>query len=289
MEASSQVELWAAFLPVGLTDATKNGYADWAQQLTPFLHKAIDYHTNRPNPAHRMYKVSNQLWNLGPAWTFYGPDKIDFYATNPLDKGSVAAETPADQFCTLPAESAYHRSAMEQFPTWEAFQSWYRQHEWMGEGWQKDTIFLGHMNNASYDLAWVNVHSCENFSLISSDQARFIQKGALIMMLSGCGVGGYRQPGNPSFVDTQVAADQNILCAFVYGSSHTLAALGDPFNRGHESYYERMIEWLARGDYLGQAHLKRMQLQHDNSHSADELKENVMEFLVGDPFVDLGP
>ncbi len=289
VKTPSRVELWAAFLPVGLTESTKNGYADWAQQLTPFLHKAIQYHTQRPAPAHRMYKVSNQLWNLASAWTFYGPDRIEFYATNPLEKGSIASGTPADGFCTLPPEQAYQRSPMEEFSTWDAFQTWYSQHEWMGEGWQKDAIFLGHMNSRNFDLAWVNVHSCENFSLISSDQARSIQQGALIMLLSGCGVGGYRQPDATSFVDSLVAPEQNILCAFVYGSSRTLAALGDPFNRGHESYYERMIEWLTQGNYLGQAHLKRMQLEHDNSHSGDELKENVMELLIGDPFVDLTP
>ncbi len=281
------IELWAAFLPVGLADATQNSYDAWAEQLSPFFHKAIDYYTHRPAPARRLYKVSNQLWNLGPAWAYYGPERIDFYATNPLEKGSAAPDTPAEQFCRLPAEQAYARSPMERFPSWEEFEAWYRQHEWMGEGWQKDTVFLTHMNQTAYDVAWVNVHSCETFSLVNSDQARAIRQGARVMMLSGCGVGGYRQPGNPSFVDSEVAPQQNILCAYVYGDSLALAALGDPFNRGHESYYERMIEWMTQGDYLGQAHLKRLQLQYDTTPSPEELKENVMELLIGDPFVDL--
>ncbi len=281
------VELWAAFLPVGLADTTRDSYEAWALQLSPFFHKAIDYYTHRPTPARRLYKVSNQLWNLGPAWAYYGPERIDFYATNPLEKGSVAPGTPAEQFCRLPAEEAYARAPMERFPTWEDFQAWYGQREWMGEGWQKDTIFLQHMNETAFDAAWVNVHSCENFSLINSDQARSIRQGARMMLLSGCGVGGFRQPGNPSFVDSGVAPEQNILCAYVYGESRALAALGDPFNRGHESYYERMLEWMIQGDYLGQAHLKRLQLQYDNTPNPDELKENVMEMLIGDPFVDL--
>jgi hypothetical protein len=281
------VELWAAFLPVGLADAAQNSYESWARQLTPFLRKAIEYHTRRPAPARRMYEVSNQLWNLAAAWAYYGPERIDFYATNPLEKGTIAPGTPAEQYCTLPAEQAYTRSPMERFTSWDAFQTWYNGHEWMGEGWQKDTIFLEHMDRKAYDLAWVNVHSCENFSLVNSDQAQAIPKGARIMMLSGCGVGGYRQPDNPSFVDSSIAPEQNILCAYVYGHSHTLAALGDPFNRGHESYYEKMIQWMTQGDYLGQAHLKRLQLQYDTSASAGELKENIMEMLIGDPFVDL--
>ena len=285
--AEPGVELWAAFLPVGLTDATQNNYEAWARQLSPFLRKAIAYHSQRAAPAKRLYKVSNQLWNLEPAWAYYGPTRIDFYATNPLAKGSVAPGTPAEQYCILPADQAYTRTPTEQFTSWDAFEAWYRQHEWMGEGWQKDAIFLEHMNQLDYDLAWVNVHSCENFSLVNSDQARSIQKGARVMMLSGCGVGGFRQPGNPSFVDSPVAPEQNILCAYVYGTSRALAALGDPFNRGHESDYERMIEWMIAGDYLGQAHLKRLQLQYERTPAAAELKENVMEILIGDPLVDL--
>ena len=226
--AEPGVELWAAFLPVGLADPAANSYEAWARQLSPFLRKAIDYHTRRPQPPRRLYKVSNQLWDLAAAWTYYGPQRIDFYATNPLDKGTVAVETPADKFCPLPAEQAYVRSPMERFASWEEFETWYRQHEWMGEGWQKDAIYLEHMNRTAYDVAWVNVHSCENFSLVSSEQARSIRRGALVMMLSGCGVGGYRQPGHDSFVDTEVAPEHNILCAYVYGASQTLACARRP-------------------------------------------------------------
>ena len=285
--AEPGVELWAAFLPVGLADPAANSYEAWARQLLPFLRKAIDYHTRRPPPPRRLYKVSNQLWNLAAAWDYYGPQRIDFYATNPFNKGTVAAGTPAEQFCPLPVEQAYARSPTEQFASWEAFETWYRQHEWMGEGWQKDTIFLDHMDRTAYDIAWVNVHSCENFSLVNSDQARLIRRGALVMMLSGCGVGGFRQPNHDAFVDSMVAPEHNILCAYVYGTSLSLAALGDPFNRGHESYYELMIQSLIQGDYLGEAHLKRLRHQYETTPGPDELKENVMEMLIGDPFVDL--
>ena len=281
------VELWAAFLPVGLADAKANTYEAWAKQLEPFFRKAIAFHTGKTAIPRRLYKVSNQLWNLGPAWAYYGPQRIDFYAVNPRAKGSVKAGTPAEKFCALPPEKAYVRAPMENFPTWEKFQEWYGRHEWMGEGWQKDTILISHLNKTSYDAAWLNVHSCEDFSLVNSAQARAVTKGALVMLLSGCGVGGYRQPGNESFVDTSCAPENNILCAWVYGSSQSLAALGDPFNRGHECYYERMIEWLTKGEYLGLAHRKRLQCHYEGTPPPAELKENLMEMLIGDPFVDI--
>lgn len=283
-----RVELWAAFLPVGLGDAAQDGYAAWAQQLAPFLQKAIAFHKGEVKLPHRFYKVSNQLWDLAPAWQFYGPSRIDFCSVNPRLRGKVPESTPADKFCPGPAEKAYVRAPLEKFKSYQAFTAWYREHAWMGEGWQKDTVFLRHMAAQAYDIAWLNVHSCENYSLVTDAQAREVTRGAYLMLLSGCGVGGFKAPGNAAFVDSGVAPEHNVLCAWVYGRSLALAALGDPFNRGHESYYERMIGWMAQGDYLGKAHLRRMQLQHERSPNAGELKENVMELVVGDPFFDLG-
>jgi hypothetical protein len=237
----------------------------------------------------RLYKVSNQLWDLAPAWRHYGPARIDFCAVNPLERGKVAPGTPAEKYCPLPPEKAYVRAPLQRFPSYEKFAAWYQQHEWMGEGWQKAPILLAHLNASAYDAAWLNVHSNETFSLVGEAEARQVERGALVMLLSGCGVGGFRQPGNPAFTDTQVAPAHNVLCAWVYGRSLALAALGDPFNRGHESYFEKIIEWLCDGEYLGRAHRRRMELHHERSNSAGELKENLMEILVGDPFADLRP
>jgi hypothetical protein len=281
------VELWAAFLPVGLGDSARDHHAEWARQLTPFLHKAIAFHRGATPVPRRLYKVSNQLWDLAPAWRHYGPARIDFHAVNPLAKGKVPPGTPAERFCPLPPEQAYVRAPLQRFASYEEFAAWYGDHEWMGEGWQQGSILLAHLNERAYDVAWLNVHSNETFSLVDEAAARAVQRGALVMLLSGCGVGGFRQPGNPAFTDTQVAPGHNVLCAWVYGSSMALAALGDPFNRGHESYFERMIGWLCEGEYLGRAHRRRMELHHEHTGSADELKENVMEIVVGDPFVDL--
>lgn len=285
--AETGPSIWTAHWPVGLADPNDNGYDAWARQLEPFLAKATRHHASRPPAARRMYMVSNQLWDLGPAWAHYGPERIDFCAMNPRARGDVPDGTPAEQYCALRPDQAYVRVALEDYPSYAAFEAAYRERAWMGEGWQSGPIFLRHMAAADYDLAWLNVHSCESHSLVSSAEARAITRGAWVMMLSGCGVGGYRAPGNPAFTDTSVAPTDNVMCAYVYGPSRSLAALGCPFNRGHESRYELMIARLVQGDYLGQAHFARMRAAHAACPGPADLAMAAQELLVGDPFVDL--
>jgi hypothetical protein len=66
-------------------------------------------------------------------------------------------------------------------------------------------------------------------SLISEAQADALSGGGLIQMASGCSVGGFCQPGSSSYVDHSVFPANNILCSYVYGTSHFVTAFGDPF------------------------------------------------------------
>lgn len=59
-------EMWVALLPVGLTDAAKDGYDGWAGQLRPFLKKALAFYKEPGTYARSLYLVSNDL-NLGRA------------------------------------------------------------------------------------------------------------------------------------------------------------------------------------------------------------------------------
>lgn len=206
---------------------------------------------------------------------------------NPKPKGSVPKGTPSEKYCDLPPEKAYVRVPLEDFKSFEDFQKDYQTHENMGEGWQKDSIFIEHMNKKLYDFVWVNVHSLEGHSLISAKQAQKLSNAGLIMLMSGCSTGGFYQPGSPSFVSSSTSPSGNILLAYLYGTSKAIAALGDPFNRGHESYFEKLVPFMIQGDYLGNAHLKRTKIQYENSRNPQELKENIMEILVGDPYIDI--
>jgi hypothetical protein len=285
--AKSGPELWVSFLPVGFKNEQENTYDNFAKQLEPFFRKTIDFYTKQIRVPRRLYKVSNQLWDLSDIWQYYGPQGIDFYAMNPKPKGSVPKGTPTNKYCDLSPEEAYVRVALENFKSFKDFQKYYQTHEWMGEGWQKDSIFIDHMNKRLYDFVWVNVHSFEGGSLVSAGQAYNLTYAGLVMLMAGCSTGGFYQPGSPSFVDSKVPPSGNIMLAYLYGTSKAIAALGDPFNRGHESYFGELVSFMIKGDYLGKAHLKRTKIQYENSPDPGTLRENLMEILVGDPYMDI--
>jgi hypothetical protein len=85
------------------------------------------------------------------------------------------------------------------------------------------------MGAGDYKAVLTNVHSWMDGSLISEAQADALSGGGLIQMASGCSVGGFCQPGSSSYVDHSVFPANNILCSYVYGTSHFVTAFGDPF------------------------------------------------------------
>jgi hypothetical protein len=146
------------------------------------------------------------------------------------------------------------------------------------------------MNAALYDVAEINVHSGETFSLISSEDAKALTKTGLLVALDGCAVGGFSQPGSTSNTDdTWVMPDTNILLSYIYGNSQAIAATGDPFNRGHLGNVGVMTQALKISrTYLGQAHLSRMKQNYaDAGSDPASLPEEAAELLVGDPFMNL--
>lgn len=54
-------ELWAAFLPVGLAEESKNTYEGWAEQLAPFFRKALAFYSGKTKYGRGLYLVSNDL------------------------------------------------------------------------------------------------------------------------------------------------------------------------------------------------------------------------------------
>ena len=44
-------------------------------------------------------------------------------------------------------------------------------------------------------------------------------------------MGGFKQPGSRSFVDTNTSVERNVLVSVVYGHSAFVAAMGTPHNR----------------------------------------------------------
>jgi hypothetical protein len=133
------------------------------------------------------------------------------------------------------------------------------------------------------------VHSNWVWSLVSTDQARAVTRGGLIVALDGCGVAGLSQPGSSSATDVSgTLASDNVLMAYLYGNSQAIAGSGDPFTRGHYANHPTVWSRMkVAGDWLGKAHFERMKVNYQASTNPWELREGGMEMLVGDPFVDL--
>jgi hypothetical protein len=275
-------ELWAAFMPVGVS-GTSNTYTDFANQLRPYLQKVIRFYDGQITTNGRYYYVSNDKGErMDTNWATFGPATIDFYGKpGPHGETGAACIQGSNNLC-------YVRWPMETYASYAAFeQAWSALN--VGEGWQQDTILLAHMAQAVYPLVQINVHSWWGGSIISTAQARAITKGGLIVALDGCGVAGMSQPGSPSRTDVDGwYASDNVLLGWLYGSSQAVAGSGDPFTRGHYANHPTVWNRLkVYGDYLGKAHLERMRVNYAGAMNAWELREAGGEMLVGDPFVDL--
>jgi len=272
-------ELWTAYLPVGYAGgALKNKYSDFARQVCTFLDKGINQRRSKQQYS-KFYMVSNGLFDLGGILAEYGLKGVDFYAVN--DTGY-----PPYQY-TYPTKDPrffYKRALIENFGAVENFYRYYRRFPGMGEGWQKDYIYMEHMQNNHYTMVWTDVHSFERRALISTQQAKSLIDGGLIQFL-GCSTGGFYQPGSHSYVDTIYAPDENISCGYIYGNSDFLAALGDPFSTTGRPEFNRLAAFMTQGDYLGLAHyFRRCYQYHESGTDPQELK-SYQEILIGDPFL----
>jgi hypothetical protein len=276
--AAGGAALWTAFLPVGYQDDAKNTYENWAKQLTPFFQKTAAFYGGTTSYGRGLYLVSNDLSLLQrakPVWDAVGPKQIEFYAVNEKGKGAYK-NNPA----------GYIRVPLEQYPSLETFLEYAGKLPWMDEGWQSADTFLGHMKASRRRFVWWNVHSDPGLSLITTAQAKAMAGGGLIAILSGCSVGGFKQPGSRSFVDTGTSADRNVLVSVVYGHSAFISAMGSPHNRVDQEFATPLFAHMYAGGYLGMAHLLRLRAQAKNSADAGALRTR-QEMLIGDPFGDV--
>jgi hypothetical protein len=270
-------ELWAAFLPVGYPDDTRNTYEGEAGQLAPFFRKALAFYDGRMSYGHGLYLVSNDLSCLArsrPVWKAVGPREIEYYAIN--EKGPGA-------FKNNPA--GYVRADLTKYASADAFLAYAGRLPWMDEGWQSADVFLAHMRQSRRRFVWWNVHSNPGLSLVTSRQAHDMENGGLIALLNGCAVCGFRQPGSHSSVDVRTTPADNVLVNVVYGRSSFLAGLGCPHNRVNDEGAAPLFEHMYAGRYLGMAHLLRLRRQDRDSPDAATLRGR-HEMLIGDPFLD---
>jgi hypothetical protein len=276
-------EIWTSYMPVGSASGA-NSYSDFANQLTPYLQKLVRYYNHQiPTNGKYYFVTGDKGETFDITWDAFTKYNIDLYGKpGPNGETGSMCLTPSGNVC-------YQRWPIETYPDAPTFINAYNQ-LWVGEGWQQDTIFLSHMNATAYQVVEVNTHADETWSVVSSDQARTITRGGLLVGLDGCSVAGFRQPGSPSTVDTAFYPDANLAVAYVYGSSNAVAVMGDPFWRGHYAHYPTIYRELRLyGSYLGRAHLVRMKKQYALSTTPWDLRENGMEMVLGDPFMDLNP
>lgn len=272
-------ELWSAFMPVGFSDPARNTYPDYAAQLRPALAKATAYERGEKRVEKRFYQVSNQLWyTLAQSWDYYTAAGIDFYSINPDPRGTIPDGTPAEQYCLsggrTPAD-CYVRAATEAYPSFDAFWNYAQTREWMGENWQVADIYLPHMAAHTYEFVWVNTHANEWWSIVSSDQARSMTGGGIVMTGSGCDVGRFSQP-HPNSVVSGAYPAENLLTSYVYGTSDFVAATGTTFTRQWEPVFGELVALSHSEPYLGKAYLEN---RRNNGMSQ-------LEILIGDPFLD---
>ncbi|HEX2746416.1 MAG TPA: hypothetical protein VHM91_00345 [Verrucomicrobiales bacterium] len=269
---------WVAHLPAGYQDDSMNTYEGWAKQLTPFFKKAAAFHAGATEYGRGLYLVSNDcsLMERGkPVWETVGPGKIEFFALN--EKGPGVFKNNPD---------GYQRVPLEKFAGLDAFLTHARSLPWMDEGWQSATVFLEHMAQTRRRIVWWNVHSNPELSLVSWKEAGKMSGGGLIAMLNGCSVGGFRQPGSASFVDTKTTPEQNVLTNLVYGSSAFVAALGSTHDRVTDEHGTPLLQHLYSGGYLGMAHLLRLRQADKEVHGNPMQLREFQEILIGDPFAD---
>jgi hypothetical protein len=276
-------EIWTAYMPVGV-GGTDNTYGDFAGQLRPFFEKVIRYYDGQLASNGRFYGVSGDRGErFDLTYATWGPSRTDFYGKpGPHGERGLDCITPSGE------NVCYVRWPLESYASYAAFDEAYTGAGWVDEGWQDDRIFLGHMNAATYDVVQVNVHSNEIWSLVTNEQARAITGGGLFIGLDGCNVAGYLQPGSPSYTNTWVHVSDNVLMAYLYGSSHAIAGSGDAAWRGHYGNLPVLYHAMKHGgQYLGQAHLMRMVANYERAEDPYNLKEYANEILLGDPFMKL--
>jgi hypothetical protein len=283
-------ELWSSYMPVGVT-GTSNTYTDFANQLRPYFGKLINFYNHQYVHNGKYYLVSNGDGDFATLWNAFGPSKIDFYGKDgPNGETGNACLTPSGNVC-------YVRWPLENYATSAAFMTAYAAMPWVAENWQQDSIFISHMNANTYAIDHVLTHGDETWALLSTTEAKALTSSGLITFIDGCGAAGMVQPGAPaeSGVDTTVLASDNVLLAYLYGSSKTLAGFGAPSLRVEYSEAPTLANALMVNDtptssYLGAANMVRLQKIYAAAGTdKDALKTKQNEMMVGDPFVDLKP
>jgi hypothetical protein len=275
---SPGAEWWVSFLPVGFQKDSQNTYESWGRQMFTFLKKAAAYHSGAFTYGRGLYLVSNDsslLERARPVWNAVGPEQIEFYSVNESGPG-VFKNNP----------DGYRRVSLEKYPTLDAFLTHARGLPWMDEGWQSAAVFLKHMAQSRRRIVWWNVHSNPGLSLVTFNQAREMSGGGLIALLNGCSVGGFRQPGSTSCVDTKATPEQNVLTNLIYGNSAFVAALGSTHDRVTDEHGTPLLQNLYNGGYLGKAHLLRLQQADKDVHGNPMQLREFQEILIGDPFAD---
>jgi hypothetical protein len=270
-------------MPVGFDSG--NTYTAFANQLRPYLQKLLTFYRLGYPSNGKHYFVSNDIGTDYPTnWATFGPTKLDFYG-KPGPNGEVGAACiqGSNNLC-------YVRWPTETYANAQAFIDAYKASPWVDEGWQTPSIFTTHMNSNRYDFAEVNVHSEDDNSLLTATEAKAITKGPLVLLLSGCAVASFAQPGSPSGTDHPwTSVNDNVSAGWLYGSSNVLAVLGEPHLRVHYAEYPTVMkEVKANHGYLGAAHFARQKKQYAIAGTDFiALKEDANEALLGDPFMDV--
>jgi len=274
-------EIWAAFMPVGFP--TGNTYANYANQIRPYLAKLLSFYQGQIVANDRLYMVQNGIGDIEKSWDAFGGAAIDFYG-KPGPQGQV------DSACIQNGQNlCYVRWPTETFPSATAFRAHYETFPWVGENWQTASIYSQHMNAAIYDAVDEVTHGSTTESLITADQARALTKVGLVVGLGGCDAAGFVQPGSTSSQNTSTAVSQNLSIGYLYGSSKTLVVMSAPALRNHYGNFPLVFRELkVNHAYLGQAHKARMiQNYAEAGGNALVLKDQASEMLLGDPFMDL--
>jgi len=289
-------ELWGAFLPVGVS-GTQNTYADFADQLRPYLDKLLTYYAGSVHSTGRYYFVSNDPgWpQLQRLWDSLPRTAIDFYGKpGPLGETNGSCLIGDQNVC-------YVRWPLETYSSFDAFHQDYVASPFVGEGWQTADIFTSHMNSSLFDMVEVNVPGDSGAALVSADEARQLTQAGLIIALAGTSAAGFAPPRADTTVDIKtVLASDNVALAYLYGKSGALAALGTPSVRGHYANYPVLYSSLKNGAaaYLGAAHRAQLLQNHldvgyeqcvldGHVTCSYPLSEQMNEMLLGDPFLDL--
>lgn len=280
----TEPDIWTSYMPVG--GVGTNSYNDFADQLRPYFIKLINFYNEKYSPQKSLYALHGNIGEfILDFWDVYGNvTDVDFFAMNP-DMNDPNSD-PGCMTGGRTAQQCYVRAPLEKFTSYTDFVTEYNKREPMGDGWQNSEVYKQHMTNNNYEFVIVNVHSWEGESLITSEEARKLKNGGMIMFGFGCSVAGFEQPNSPSNI-ISVPVHDNILLSYLYGTSNSLAAAGAPFNRGHYGHFHDIIVSMKKNQtYLGKTHFERMKTLYAHANSSYDIKEEINEILFGDPFLD---